>query len=529
MDLVSRLIHGSFFRVASLFLQIAISFVMIPFIVHSLGNRVYGFWSLAGAFLGYYGMLNLGLPSAVLRFISRASGTNDVDEMNRVASTAFFLYTFLGFLVILTAFAASSVSSVFLMESKEATAFTQVLIIVGIGAGIDFPLKVFSGILNARLRYDMNSMAIIARLLVANVCIYIALSNGYGIRAMAIIVALTTLCMNLFKAYLAQKALPGLKISLSKYSKDTAKTMFSFGGLIFVANTANILKLRTPPILIAAFLTATHVTFYHIGVRLLQNFMSLISAATGIAVPVFSYQQAKGDHDSIKTTFLNLTRISTIFAVFVGASILFFGEQFINVWMGPQYHDSFVVLAIMAVPTIFVAMQGPASGVLVGTSRQRFFAIAHTGEMIIGLLLSVVLVKFYGIFGVAVGLAIAELIFGGLLRPVYACKYIDLPISVYIKMLASTIGKLLVPLLIWFALAKPHISADYASIFTIAGLQVLIFMPFIYFSILKKEDRLALSKALRTRKNIKQAHEDDLPHLKIARMPTSSRARKRDK
>jgi O-antigen/teichoic acid export membrane protein len=37
--------------------------------VHNLGDRMYGLWALAGAFIGCYGLLDLGLSSAVQRHI----------------------------------------------------------------------------------------------------------------------------------------------------------------------------------------------------------------------------------------------------------------------------------------------------------------------------------------------------------------------------------------------------------------------------------------------------------------------------
>ena len=60
-----RVIHGSGLRVANLLASTLIGFFLMPFLVQHLGDRQYGFWTLAGAILGYYGVLDFGILSAV--------------------------------------------------------------------------------------------------------------------------------------------------------------------------------------------------------------------------------------------------------------------------------------------------------------------------------------------------------------------------------------------------------------------------------------------------------------------------------
>ena len=69
-----KLIRGSAVKITNFVLSIAISFYLMPFLIRSLGDSTYGIWTLVGEFLGYYGLMDIGLSSAVSRFISRAVG-----------------------------------------------------------------------------------------------------------------------------------------------------------------------------------------------------------------------------------------------------------------------------------------------------------------------------------------------------------------------------------------------------------------------------------------------------------------------
>ena len=72
-----KLLPGSALRLASLFTAAISSLLLMPFVVHHLGDRLYGFWTLAATFVGYYGLLDLGLSSAVSQYLSLAIGQSD--------------------------------------------------------------------------------------------------------------------------------------------------------------------------------------------------------------------------------------------------------------------------------------------------------------------------------------------------------------------------------------------------------------------------------------------------------------------
>src|ERR1700730_13900511 len=83
-----RLLSGSVLQVGNLFLTAVAAFFLMPFIVHHLGDRIYGFWALAASFIGYYSLLDFGLSSAVSQYMSIAIGRNDEGECRQVFNTA---------------------------------------------------------------------------------------------------------------------------------------------------------------------------------------------------------------------------------------------------------------------------------------------------------------------------------------------------------------------------------------------------------------------------------------------------------
>src|SRR4051812_37844989 len=61
-----------------------VSFVTMPIMIHRLGSFYYGIWILLNAFVGYYGLLDIGIADSLRRFTSRFHGANDPDALHQV-------------------------------------------------------------------------------------------------------------------------------------------------------------------------------------------------------------------------------------------------------------------------------------------------------------------------------------------------------------------------------------------------------------------------------------------------------------
>lgn len=491
-----KLIRGSMLRTVNIFMQLIVAFFMMPFIIHSLGDRMYGFWILVGTFLGYYGLLNLGLSSAVGRYVSRALGKNNVKEMNSIVNTSLVLFTIIGAIALCISFIAAIFCFYFIKSPEEVNLFRKVIIIMGVSMAIGFPIRVFGGILTSYLRYDLSTYTSMIRLTIANIFIYYFLKIGYGILALAVITFFASLLEYMLILHFAKKTFPQLEISYSYYNKDRAKLLFGYSGKSFIIQLADILRFKVDSFVIAGFLNLSLVTYYSVGARLIEYFVQLIVSSVGIMSPVFSQYEGRDDFDSIRKKFLDVTKISIIVSVFIGASIIYYGKVFIQRWMGPDFDSSYYVALILCVPYITALMQTPSIGLLYGISKHHYFAITNTCEGVLNLILSIILVKHYGIYGVALGTAISMIILKVFIQPVFVCRVINLSLyKYYFKTLFLTTLKMLTPLLFYFYIIKDFLKADYVNIIVTGGIQVLLFMPIAFFFVLNKKERKLIRSA----------------------------------
>jgi O-antigen/teichoic acid export membrane protein len=99
------LVNNTLWNLAGRFLPVLVALVTIPPVVHILGPPRFGILSLALTFVGYFGLLDLGLGRALTQFISQKIGEGREDEVPTVLWTGLsilILLSVLGLIVLLT-------------------------------------------------------------------------------------------------------------------------------------------------------------------------------------------------------------------------------------------------------------------------------------------------------------------------------------------------------------------------------------------------------------------------------------------
>lgn len=134
-----KLLSGSMLRLANLFVAAVSAFFLMPFIVHHIGDRLYGFWTLASAFVGYYGLLDFGFSIAVSQYMSIAIGQKDERECRAVFNAALRIQTLLGGVAVLATVALAAAAPWLSRSPADAALFWKVIAILGMSMAIGFP------------------------------------------------------------------------------------------------------------------------------------------------------------------------------------------------------------------------------------------------------------------------------------------------------------------------------------------------------------------------------------------------------
>ncbi len=494
-----KLAYGSALGVANHFATIVIALFLMPFVVSSLGDRMYGFWTLASAFIGYYGLLDFGLSSAVARYIAGAIGAGDKEECNRIIGNSFFIFSCIALLVLIITLVLILIAPVFFGNPADASLFRKVILVLGVNIAVGFPVKVHKGILTAQLRFEMLALIRFVSLITRAASTVIVLVMGYKILALALVTFASCLLEYVLYVHFARKSLPGFEIRISDCSPGTARSLFSYGSHAFVIRIADEMRFNIDVFVISAFVGLSAVTHYRVASTLVQHFIQLILTTMGVLLPFFSRLDGERNDEKIRETWFFSTRLSVILTGFVGFGLIAWGRPFIERWMGPQYLDAYPCLVVLVLGCITDLGQAPTVTLLYGIAKHKFYSVFNTLEAVCNVLLSLLLVGRYGILGVAIGTFVPMAVMKILIQPVYACRVTKIPYRDYVKTISRTVFMvalaLLLPAAVTARLAKP----DYLSLTGVGILSMAGFLLFLWIFEFNRSEKETILKLLSRR------------------------------
>lgn len=445
-----QLTSASAFRIVNIAATTAVSLLMMPFVVHTLGDRMYGLWALVATLLGYYGLLDFGLTPAVCQHVAAALGRGDREACNSVVSASLRFFLLVGVLVLLLSGAAAACAPRLARSGADATLFAQILLILGMSTALSFPSRVFTGFLIANLRYDLMVGAELVALAVRTSLILSVLLLGHGLVAMAWATFTGGVTAMLLQAGATLRKYPWLRLRLNAPAAGLTRSLASYSIFSFAGQLSDRLRFQADPVVISMFVGLAAVTHYRIASTLTQEFIVLTVAVTGVFAPLFSRLYGAGDPEKLRVTFFFATKVSICVATFLGFSLIVWGRPFILRWMGPGYLDAYAPLVILTVAITFDLWQAPSVDLLYAIAKHRAYACLNFVEGILNLGLSLWLVRRYGMVGVALGTLGAMAVMRLAVQPLWTCRLRAFSYRAYMKTAGSALGgTLLAASLVW--------------------------------------------------------------------------------
>jgi O-antigen/teichoic acid export membrane protein len=142
---------------------------------------------------------------------------------------------------------------------------------------------------------------------------------------------------------------------------------------------------------------------------------------------------ARGEMGSVRWLYLRQARIAMLCGLPVFVGFVFFGKQFITLWMGPDFAGAFPVLVVLSLSGIAGLFSYGIGTALSAIGHIRFNAVTAVLEATVNVALSVLFAWVgWGLAGVAAGTLAALLLVRCIAQPVYACFRLQLPWRLYV-------------------------------------------------------------------------------------------------
>lgn len=470
---------------------IVIAFMLSPFLVHTLGDTNYGIWSIISAFAGYMTLLDLGVSSAIAKYVSKYKALKDYKSLNVVFSSGLVIMSLVGLLLFaISPFLADIVVSTFKFDPGMQDTIHALVIVAAIDVAVFVASGVFYGAFFGFQRNEITNAAVLFTALFKAVVFYFVLTSGFGLLAMAVVSLIAHILAALLLALTLRRVEPKVIITTKYADKSTIFSIFNYSKFTFLTMLGLQLIYYSDAFVIGYFLSAAAITIYTIPWSLNEYSNKLIHAVAQTFVPVFSQQEATNERDLYKT-YLSGTKAVILLSNLLCIGVLTLGDEFIGIWMGPRYAvECSTLLTIMFTTQLFKSPQLISYSILLGTANHQKFATYNMAFSVANLILSIILVQKFGLIGVASATAITQILFYVVVTPILTSKVINFSLFDYIKQTYWRIAPaslILFAILSYFASQNPP--TGYISLLGQALIGSAVYLVIAFWTLLNSEER----------------------------------------
>lgn len=405
---INQVRAGAAVSYVTIFFNIISGFLYTPWLIKQLGQSDYAIYTLVTSVMTYF-VLDFGMGAAITRFIAKYRAENEPQKINNLLGVTTKLYLFIDgiILVALVVFYSLSGNIYVNLTPDELEKFKSVFIIAGTASLLSFPLLPVNGIYTAYEKlYIQKVFDLLSKVLTVS-SVIIALLFGGGLYAVVLFNTFVNFIMLLAKFIYIRRS-EKFNINLSHKDKQLQKSIFSFSLWVMVASIADRFFFTFIPSLLGVVSDSSEIAKFGVAVSI-ENYVCLFSSVfNNLFLPrVTKMVIKKEDPEKITDLMIKVGRIQLLVVLTIVTAIVSMGKEFIRCWVGAGYEDSYIVLAIVLIPTLVHFCQGIGVEMIYATNNVKYRALVYTLGSIISIAISLILGGKYGAIGAAIGIGVA--------------------------------------------------------------------------------------------------------------------------
>jgi O-antigen/teichoic acid export membrane protein len=470
----------------------AVGILMPPFLLGRLGVEGYGIHNLIGDLGGYSTMLYFGLGAAILKFVAEHDARDAQGELNETVSTIFAVYLRLGALCFVLAIALSyPLPWIFDVSPGLATAARARLVMMGAAIFAEFVGSVYGGVLMGVQRFDVLNGVKLAMLLARNAAIVTVMLTRPSVVAVGVVALASTVIEQGLNVVYAHRVMPGLRVSLALYRRERLRSLFTFSAQSFIFTMSDRLINYSDNIVISQAHGAAAGAVYAFPLRLVEFAREALDRATHVLMPGFSAAASRGEMGRVLNFWRTGNKLLLALALPIALVQALWGGHVLALWIGGNAGgDSARVIAVgfrclQWLALAFVAQmagRGLARPLFEGLGELKLPSRIALIEAAANLGLSMVLVRVWGLEGVAFATFAPAYVMGTVVMPWYACHRLGVS---YARHMFETFVRALPPLVpAWGVLVAAERLGLHLHLLTLAATCVAVLVVYLCFAFL---------------------------------------------
>lgn len=412
MSLTDKVIKNTYYHFLSQIINFIAPLFLTPFIISHIGNTEFGIYAFIIGVTGIFGLFDLSISTSFYKFISEYYNQKKFEELNSVINTASIFYLFFSIVCIVIAMFLRDkfLSAINIApEFEDKATFTFIIALAAFSMVNTF--GIFNSVIVSLQKMYLTSLWGILLSALNFVTVIVVLVSGlglYGILTAHIFFITCSLFISMFYSF---RLIPQMRISPRFFSIRTLKKMFNIGAQMQISKLASFASEKYDEFLLAYFSVIGNVTYFNLATRMTRFGKIIPMQFITQVAPVGAELNAKGKTSLLDTLFEDTTKYLTLVTLPVYVFMILFANDLIYVWIGPGYEISGYLVRIIAFSGIInLLLSAPGNSITPNIGVPKYSMYEGIIYLSINIVLSYLLVKYYGIVGAAYGSAVSTAI-----------------------------------------------------------------------------------------------------------------------
>lgn len=441
---------GTILSYIQVIVNIVVSVLYTPLMLKLLGQSEYGLYNTISSTISSLSILSLGFSGGYIKFFAKYKKNNDEESISKLNGLYLIIFSIIGVISFACGvFLTFNLEYIFStgLSSKEYSIAKILMWLLTINLSTTFVFSVFTTIINAHEKFVFLKICNIVKAILKPVTGIIVMFLGLGSIGLVSTILIITLIIDFINVFYVFKVI-NQKFKFGHFEKGIFRSLFRFTIFIAIDLIVNQINFSIDKVFIGRFWGTNSVAIYAIGLTLYEGYTTFSLAISEIFAPRVYKISVNENHGELTKIFNKIGRIQFIILALICSGFIFFGQQFLKIWVGNGFEDAYTITLVLMIPAIIPFIQTIGIDIQRAKNKHKFRSILYLFMALLNIVLSVYLCQIYSGIGSAIGTGVSLFIANGLIMNIYYHKKIGLDIPGFWRNILRVSVGLIIPALL---------------------------------------------------------------------------------
>lgn len=374
--------------------------IMAPWMVDRLGPDRFGLWSLISIVSGLYLTFDLGLQSALIRYVAEFRAVHDSVRLRAIIGMACTLYVAITMVWIAAlVLGRDLLLDLFRVDIGLRTEAGTAIVCAGIAYGMINASMLVGAIFSGLHRMDLWSLLSAGGTLLQLAAVAITLSLGGGVVGVVLANGAALLVSTVAAVLALRRLAPEVTPSWSPWPADLWGRLLRYSLALQVINLGLLVLFQFEKLAFGRWLSLREVGEWELAYRLAFGAWSLPALLLPPLLSAVANLGAAGEWERLARLTERASRVLLLAAFPLSAGLVALAPTVVQAWLGEGHALVARATAALGLALGINILTGVGATVLRGLDKARFEAQYHAMGILLHVLLGVVLVPRLGFDG----------------------------------------------------------------------------------------------------------------------------------